>query len=304
MAPATASGQPSRYLQLSALSAVEKRKFTTRNRIEGSYSGRHQSRQRGGSGEFVDYREYTPGEDLRRLDWKVLARTGRTYVRLHQEETNLRCVLAMDVSASMDYRTGVEAMAKATYCRYLATAFSHIISAGQDQVGLALLGDSLLEYLPPRGTGTHIARVQEKIETYLSAPTTKLAEGLRTLFERLSGRGVLILMSDFLNEDLDETVAALRLFRHRHWEVVVLHMVHPDEERLPEGGAYRFVGLEGEGTVDCTPQEIRDAYELQFRRHLEAVRALALAAGSDYRRISTSVPYLQTLGSFLAERSG
>ncbi len=296
------------YLQLSALAAVENRKFTTRQRIEGSYSGRHQSRQRGGSGEFVDYREYAPGEDLRRLDWKVLARTGRTYIRLHQEETNLRCVLALDTSASMDFgatppAARSDALSKQEYCRYLATAFSHIISAGQDQVGLALLGDQLAEYLPPRGTPTHLAQLQERIAEFQTQPSRMLAPALRTLFERLSGRGVLVLMSDWLNDDLDDSVRALRLFRHRHWEVILLHLIHPAEERLPEGGAFRFVGLEGEGTVDCTPEEIRDSYELQFARHIEAVRAVALAAGCDYRRVSTSVPYLQTVGTFLAERS-
>jgi hypothetical protein len=98
--------------------------------------------------------------------------------------------------------------------------------------------------------------------------------------------------------------AAVRLFRHRQSEVIVLHLVHPDEERLPEGAAFRFDGLENEGIVDCSPTEIRAVYEQRFQGHLAAVRKLALALGCDYRRVSTAVPYLQTLGQFLVERAG
>jgi hypothetical protein len=111
-------------------------------------------------------------------------------------------------------------------------------------------------------------------------------------------------MSDFLMDDVDEVFAAVRLFRHRGWEVVVLHIVHPDEERLPEGSAYRFEGLEEDGSVDCSPGEIRALYQQRMGEHLAMVRKLALAAGSDYRFVSTAVPYLRTLGGFLVERAG
>src|SRR5688572_33397677 len=93
----------SRFLNLRALSALEHMRFVTRHQIEGTYSGRHRSKQQGGAGEFVDYREYSPGEDLRRLDWKVFARTGKAYVRLFQDETNLLCTLAIDASGSMGF---------------------------------------------------------------------------------------------------------------------------------------------------------------------------------------------------------
>ena len=111
-------------------------------------------------------------------------------------------------------------------------------------------------------------------------------------------------MSDFLVDDLEKAFASVRLFRHRRWEVVLLHLIHPDEERLPEGLAFRFEGLEDDGRVDCSPAEIRQLYQERFEAHVAAVRRLALAAGCDYRRVSTAVPYLQTLGGFLVERSG
>jgi hypothetical protein len=112
-------------------------------------------------------------------------------------------------------------------------------------------------------------------------------------------------VSDFLVDDLEAAFAAIRLFRHRQWEVIVLHLIHPDEERLPEGSAFRFEGMEdNEGRVDCSPAEIRALYQQQFEAHASTVRTLALAAGCDYRRVSTAIPYLQTLGGFLVERAG
>ncbi len=296
----------SRFLDLRALAALQQMRFTTRHRIEGAYSGRHQSRQQGGAGEFVDFREYSGSEDLRRIDWKVLARTGKAFIRLHQDETNLLCTLAIDASGSMLFggrRHGATG-SKLEYAQYLATALSHIIAHGQDQVGLAILDGPLREAIPPAGTQSHLQRVQETIGALTTRPSTTMAPGLRDLFERSRGRGVLLLLSDFLVDDLEEVFAAVRLFRHRNWEVVVLHLVHPDEERLPEGTAFRFEGLENEGQIDCSPAEIRTAYEERFAAHLAMVRQLALTGGCDYRRVSTAISYLQTLGGFLVERAG
>lgn len=296
-----------RFLDLHALAALERMRFTTRHRIEGTYSGRHSSRQLGGAGEFVDYREYSQGEDLRRLDWKVFARTGKAYVRLYQDETNLLCTLAIDASGSMRFGEQSERDAtgsKLEYVQFLATALSHLISRGQDQVGLAVISDHLHEVVPPGSTRTHVAHVQDRIAEIVPRPTTRMGSALRSLFEQTRERGVLLLMSDFLVDDLEEVFAAVRLFRHRQSDVVILHLIHPNEERLPEGAAFQFTGLEDEGRVDCSPDEIRTVYRERFEAHAAMVRTLALSTGCDYRRVSTAIPYLQTLGGFLVERSG
>jgi len=296
----------SRFLDLRALASLERMRFTTRHRIEGSYSGSHTSRQQGGAGEFVDYREYSGSEDLRRLDWKVLGRTGKAFVRIHEEETNLLCTLALDASGSMDFRGIVrrDGGSKLEYAQYLSTALAHVITRGQDQVGLALLDRQLQSMLPPGATLTHLNQIYASIEQIVPRPTTSMAPGLRELFERCRRRGVLLLISDFLMDDLEDVFGALRLFRHRGWEVIVLHLVHPEEERLPEAAAFRFEGMEAEGRVDCSPAEIRVVYRERFAAHLAMVRQLALAGACDYRRVSTAIPYLQTLGGFLVERAG
>lgn len=301
--PASTGGaRRSRFLDLKAIAALEHLKFTTRQRVEGAYSGQHVSRQLGGAGEFADYREYVDGEDLRWLDWKVLGRTGRSYIRLFQDETNLICTLAIDTSGSMRFGDITPGGSKLDYAKFLATAMSHVIVRQQDQVGLALISDGLREHLAPGGTPSHAAVVQSAIEQAATMPNSDLHHGLRVLFERSPRRGALILVSDFLMENLEETFAAVRLFRHRHWEVVTLHLVHPDEERLPAGAAYRFEGLENEGLVNCSPEEIRAAYSKRFAAHCATVRKLAIASGCDYRRVSTEVPYLRTLAGFLVDR--
>jgi uncharacterized protein (DUF58 family) len=313
-ATATTITGRSRFLDLRALASLAHMRFVTRQQIEGAYSGRHRSKQLGGAAEFVDYREYAPGEDLRRLDWKVLARTQRPVVRVYQDETNLIATIAIDASGSMRFggngtssrkgAAGASAGSKLEYAQFLATGMSHIISSQQDQVGLAVLGGGLREVLPPGSTSSHVVRLQSEVENLQTEPATDLAKGLRDLFDRTRRRGVLIVMSDFLVDDLEQTFASLRLFKHRRWEVVLLHLIHPDEERLPEGAAYRFEGLENDGRVDCSPADIRRLYQERFNAHVTLVRRLALAAGCDYRRVSTSVPYLQTMSGFLVERSG
>jgi uncharacterized protein (DUF58 family) len=297
--------QRSRFLNLAALSAFGPKRFATRHRIEGSYSGRHRSKTLGAAGEFVDYREYVEGEDLRRLDWKVLGRTGRAYVRLFQDETNLVCTMAIDASASMlfgGHRKGRGS--KLEWAQYFTTALSQLILRQQDQVGLAVASKGLTDFVPAGGTAGHVLRIQQAIEAINTNPVTDLADALRDLFGRVKRRGVLLLLSDFLVDDLERVFASLRLFRHRYWEVVVMHLIDPEEERLPEGLAYRFEGMEQDGRADASPIQIRQAYEQRFAAHVAAVRNLSLGAGCDYRRVSTGVGYLETLAGFLVERSG
>jgi len=298
--------RPSRFLQIGSLQALSHLRFVARHRIEGAYAGRHLSRQRGGSSEFVDYREYAPGEDLRRIDWKVLGRTGKPYVRLYRDETNLRCTMLLDASGSMQFagHERRELGSKLQYVQYLATALSYLISAQRDQVGLAIASDGIVDLIPPAGTSTHVQRLQKMIEDITTSPVTNLALALRQAFDRITGRGLLVVMSDFLVDDLDAVYSMLRLFRHRRSEVIVLHIVHPEEERLPDGRAYRFEGMENDGLADCSPAQVRETYEKLFAAHLSAVRGIAMSAGCDYRRISTAVPYLQTLMGFLVEREG
>lgn len=171
-------------------------------------------------------------------------------------------------------------------------------------MGLAILTNQLREFLSPGSTPGHLVHVQELIEQIETVPETRMSGAIQELFEQTKTRGVLMLMSDFLVDDLDELFATIRLFRHRKSEVIILHLIHPDEERLPTGTAYRFEGLENEGSIECSPGDIQTLYQQRFEAHVDSVRTLSLTNGCDYLRVSTAIPYLQTLGEFLVERSG
>ena len=282
-------------------------RFTTRRRIEGTYSGRHVARRQGGAGQYIDSREYAAGDDLRRLDWPAMGRTGRAYIRLYQDETNLSCVLMVDSSGSMHFgaRNKFEQSgSKIEWVKYFTTALSHLIVLGHDQVGLSIANSEKLEFVTPSGSPRQLRILHDRIAAAKAFGQTDLTQSLDDSFIRMRRRGVMMLISDFLVDPLDEVLSGLRRFRGRGWETIAVHVVHPDEERLPKGVAFRFAGMEGEGNVDCRPAEIRKIYESRFVDHCARVRDGLLGAGCDYRRFSTGESYLQAVRAFLIPRRG
>jgi uncharacterized protein (DUF58 family) len=299
--------QASPFFEPSKLAGLEKMRFTTPRRVEGAYSGQHVAKRMGGAGEFVDYREYAPGDDLRHVDWRVMGRMGRAYLKLFQDETDLSCTMVLDASGSMlqgHLPKNGRQPSKFAWMQYFATALSHLITLNRDSVGLATVNDSLLQYVPPSSTYQHRMLLHEQIERLRPVGGSKLATGLDQLLLRVRRRGVLLVVSDFLMETLEPLIGRLRKFRARGWEVITLHLVHPDEQRLPEGTAFRFYGLESDGLVDCQSAEIRREYQDRFARHLASTRAALLAAGCDYYFASTATSYLDVLRTFLVLRSG
>jgi len=297
----------SRFLETEAMSRLSHLRFETRHVMEGLYSGRRRSHHKGGAAEFLEHRQYTPGDDLRRLDWKVLGRTGRPYVRVYEDETNLAATVVLDVSRSMLF--GARSLtdtagSKLDYARYVGAALSHIILRDRDRVGLALASAGLDRFVPMSSAPNQMDAVLAGLEDVTPGPQTSLADALGALFSMLGRRGMLIVVSDFLEEDLEALFAALRLFRHQHFGILLLHVVHPQEERLPSGTAFRFEGLEGEGLCDCSPRDIADLYERRFRKFLSGLRDLATATGCAYQRFSTAVPYITNLKTLLVERQG
>ncbi|MEQ1824975.1 MAG: DUF58 domain-containing protein [Pirellula sp.] len=293
------------YFEPSKLAGLEKMRFTTSRRVEGAYSGRHVARRMGGAGEFVDYREYAPGDDLRRVDWKAMGRMGRTYLKLYQDETDLSCTMLLDCSGSMlqGARTPTDmAGSKLEWMQYFATALSHLIVLGRDAVGLAVARKKLADYFPPIASIQQRQLVHAEVEKLVPSGETDLAHSMDELLIRVRRRGVLLILSDFLVPDLDPVIAALRKYRSRGWEVIALHLVHPHEERLPVGNAFRFIGLELDGDARCQWSEVHAVYEKRFDAHLAATRSALISVGCDYHRTLTSVSYLAVLRKFLVTR--
>lgn len=300
------SASKSRFFEPAKLSGLEKMRFTTKRRVEGAYSGRHVAKRRGGAGEFVDYREYSPGDDLRRLDWKAMARTGRAYLKLFQDETDLRCSLLLDCSGSMNQGAISPSHprgSKLEWMQYFVTALVHLIVLGRDAVGVSTVHERASQFVPPVASVAQRDLLFHLIEQLTASGVTNLVQELDSVLAKSRRRGVLLVMSDFLVSDLEEVVSGLRKFRARGWEVVTLHMVHPDEERLPAGNARQFIGWEGDGRVNCQVEEIRAAYEARFAQHLATTRAALYSVGCDYHLVRTAESYLDVLRSFMVLRS-
>jgi uncharacterized protein (DUF58 family) len=293
-----------RFLEPEALQGLRNLRLAARRIVEGSFAGSHRSRLRGSSVEFADYREYTPGDDLRRLDWKALARMGRPYLRTYDEETNLRCIFILDKSASMDFKGAPEKgrWTKLEYARYLMAATAYLVTQSRDQAGLAVGAGALDQYIEAQAGFSHLDLLLHAIEDIKPEPKTNLGAMLTDLFPRLRRRAMLVIFSDFLEPSSDELFQALRIYRHRHFEAILFHVIDPAERELPEGSAYRFVDPEGPGAVDAHPAEIRLAYRERFARFLEDTRRQALASGCDYERLDTDVPYPDALRRFLRFR--
>ncbi len=281
-------------------------RFTTDRKVEGAYSGRHVSKRLGGAGEFVDYREYTPGDDLRRVDWKAMGRMGRTYLKLFQDETDLNCTMLIDSSGSM--LQGAKSPrnhqgCKLEWAQFFCTALSHLIVIHRDSAGLATHVDNKVVYLPPSSSLVQREVLHKTISDLLPRGNTQLQEILTDLNLRGKRRGVMVILSDFLVDSMEPVLSNLRKFRMRGWEMVALHLMDPNEQRLPAGTAFRFVGLEFDGFVNCMTSQVRKDYEDRFQKHLEKTRNSLLGVGCDYHLISTATSYLDVLRSFLLLRA-
>jgi uncharacterized protein (DUF58 family) len=260
----------------------------------------------GGSGEFVDYREYAPGDDLRRVDWKAMGRMGRPYLKLYQDETDLKCTFLIDSSGSM-LQGGRSPLnhqgSKLEWAQYFATALSHLIVLHRDAAGLAAVHEEKTLYLPPSSSSQQKVVLHQSIESLFPKGKTRLDTNLADINLRGQRRGVLVILSDFLVDQIEPTLANIRQLKMRGWEVIALHLVHPDEEHLPAGNAFRFVGLEFDGFVSCHTTQVRRDYEKRFEQHMDRTRSNLLGVGSHYHRISTQKSYLDVLRSFLIARN-
>jgi len=305
-----ADSKPTRftYLEPAALQELKNLRFAAKRVVEGCYAGRHRSRLRGSAVEFADYREYAPGDDLRRLDWKVYLRTRRSYVRTYDEETNMSVLLTLDTSASMAFggsdSQGARGagLSKLDYCRYLAAALAYLVIASRDQAGLALAANQLDVWCEPGATRLHLDKLLNELERAKVVTPTRLGAALRTLYTLCRRRGLLVLISDFLDQDLNELFHAIRLFRHRRFEVILFHVVHPEELTLPPGRAIRFFDPESGAELEVDPQDVHASYAQVYGAYRQTVRQMAIGLGCEYELLNTSTPYPDAIRTYLRAR--
>ena len=272
-----------------------------RHIVEGYVAGLHRSPYHGFSIEFAEHREYAPGDDLRYVDWKVFGRTDKIYLKQYEDETNLICYLVLDVSESMRYKSQGAALSKAEYASSVAAALAWLVLQQQDAVGLVTFDSQIRTLLRASGSPSQLEQVLHVMESAEAGKKTTAGPIFHELAERLTKRGVVVVISDFF-DDVASLVAGLKHFRHRRHDVVLWHMLDPAEIDFDLSGPTQFKGLEGFPEVNADPSVIRRAYLKEFAAFQQSLQQACRLNQIDYVLMRTDQPADAALTSFLAAR--
>ena len=271
-----------------------------RSTVEGYFAGKHKSPYRGSSVEFADYKEYIPGDDPKRIDWRAYGRSRRLFVRQYEAETDMVVYLLVDVSASMDY-AGNDPQSKYILAAKIAAALSYLMIHQGDKAALVLFAEKLKNFLPPGGTRRHLHNLVNELELAQPAFGTGIAQALSECDLLFKKRGRLVVLSDFW-DDPRKTFEALSRFVHRKFEILLLHVAHPHELDLPGVHAARFHDMESHDEIEAEPEEIRTAYRDSARRRSEALAREANSRHISYALVNTRRPYLDAIEAYLGFR--
>ncbi len=288
-----------REIDRRAVGKVSRLQLRARLAVEGYYSGIHKSPYHGFNVEFAEYREYSPGDDLRYLDWRVLARADRLFIKQFEAETNLSCYILLDASESMDFTTVGET--RLDYGAALAAALTLLMLRQGDQAGLVVFDNAVRDYIPPRGNARHFRAICDTLETIRPGNDTDIADVLHEIAERIRRRSMVIVISDFF-DDVDALLSGLQHFRHRHHEVVVLHLLDDAEIEFPYDRITLFEGMERGEEVIVDPRVVAESYRARFRDFLEQLRRGCTEKNIDYERMQLSDPFDRALTAYLGRR--
>lgn len=298
---ALASSEPSasRLISPAALMAIRDLELRARVVVEGFWHGIHRSPYHGFSVEFTEYRQYTPGDDPRYLDWRLFARSDRYYIKKFEDETNLRCHLIVDRSRSMDY--GSVAYNKSSYANTLAATLAYFLHQQGDAVGLLTFDDAIRDYLPARHRIGHIRRIMLHLERATAGSATDLTGPLQRIVSIVRKRSLMVLISDFLApiDALERSLTPLAASGH---EVVLLQVLDPAELNFDFQNAVRFEDVESGRDLFVDPATARVGYLKRFREHQEALASMCRRLGVGFRSFTTDRALELAMFDFLRER--
>jgi uncharacterized protein (DUF58 family) len=293
-APVIETGEYESLLDTASLAKIGHLELLSMNVVDGMLSGKHRSKQKGGCFEFAEHRAYTKGDEIRLIDWRAVAKTDRYYIKQFEEETNLQAVTVVDCSGSMDF--SLSTVSKLDYARMASACLTRLILRQRDSVGLAIVDSHLRQFIPPRARASHLTAILETLRNVAPRGSTSLASSLLQLAKRLRRRGVIIVFSDFLTE-LKPLSSAVRQLRVRGHEVLLFHIMAPEELDLPFKKWTRFECLETRGVyLDLDAPTVRKEYRTRVQTFLHDVRQEFTALGCDYELTTTD----QFLGDVLA----
>jgi uncharacterized protein (DUF58 family) len=298
-APRYGQGQQAGMIDPASLIRLASLELRAKVIVEGFWKGIHRSPYHGFSSEFTEYRQYTPGDDPRHIDWRVYARTDRYYLKKFQDETNLRCHLLIDHSRSMDY--GSRGYTKAQYAATLAATLAYFLYLQGDAVGVLTFDEQIRDYLPARHRTGHLRQLMLALEKPAGGHATNLAAPLKRIVEIIRKRGVIILLSDFLApiDRLEPDLITLTACGH---EVIVFQVLDPAELAFSFDAAAMFEDVESGRTLFIDPAAARKEYLHKFDAHCAALRATCQRLGIACHRLATDRPLELVLFDFLRER--
>lgn len=268
--------------------------------VEGFIAGLHKSPHRGFSVDFSEHREYTPGEDTRYIDWKVFGRTDRFYVKVFKEETNLKCYIILDVSASMNYKSGT--VTKLEYGIQFAAILSYLMIKQKDAVGLVTFDSDIKTFINPRSTNQHLHYIIKTLENIVPGNRkTSLGTVLNNLAKNIKKRSLIILISDMFDEPAP-TIRGILHFRHKHHDIVVFHILDPAELNLPFIGDCEFRDIETGERIVANILDIRSTYRKAVQEFINNIRKNCIENNVDYVRTTTDNPFDYFLYNYLEKR--
>ncbi len=290
-----------RFVEPAALARVRNLALVARGVVEGFITGLHASPYKGFSVEFAEHRKYTPGDNPRHLDWRILGRTDRLYIKQYEEETNLRAQVLLDVSGSMAYRHAAD-LTKLEYGSYLTAVLAQLMIRQQDAVGLTTFDKEVRLDIPPRASPRHFDEMMRQLDAVRPGRTTRLADTLHRLADRFKRRCLILLISD-LYDDPAAVEQALHHFRHKRHEVIVFHVFDRAEIDFPFQDLATFVDQETGDKLQVDPAYVRDDYRRQVEEFIEGYRRRCADCQIDYVMTDTSVPYDFMLSRYLTRRA-
>lgn len=295
-----ATANPEKYLQPRVLDRIKRMDLRARLVVEGFITGQHRSPYNGFAVEFATHREYSPGDDLRHIDWKVWSRTDRLYIKEYEEETNLKCTLLIDRSKSMRYGES-SGWSKFEYAATAAASLAYLLQQQQDAVGMVMFSNQVDRVLKPSSHPSHLKLMLNELEQTTPDDATEVHDVFTGLANQIRRRGMVVLFSD-LFVDPEKLTEGLQQFQLRKHEVVVFQVMHSDELTFPFEENTLFRGLEDMRQLFTEPRALRDSYLKAVDRYLKRVRSACGKAGIDYVLLDTAKPLDAALIGYLSFR--
>ncbi len=289
-----------KYLDPEIVSHLKGMEMRARMVVEGFIAGLHKSPYHGFSVEFAEHRQYMPGDNIRDIDWKVFAKSDRYYIKQYEEETNLKGYLLLDCSASMAYHSG-DRISKLDYAGMLSGALSFMMLRQRDAVGLVTFDQKIRRYIPPRSKSGHLHVLLNEIAVQEPSETTDIASTLHEMADRIKRRGLVIIMSDLLDET-DLIISGLKHFRYNKHEVIVFHILDPRERDFAFDREAVFKDMETGEELTTLPYQIKRDYAQQVQAFSDEIANACRQSNIDYYPIDTAMPFDKALYAFLSKR--